>query len=36
MWTIMAVMGAAALMGTVGSVESIVDSATKFKVFGDP
>lgn len=36
MWVILVVMGTAAVMGTVGSVESIAESASKFQIFGTP
>lgn len=34
MWTVFGLMGAVALAATAGSIESIVATASKFKVFG--
>ena len=35
-WVIMFITGLAAIFGTLGSVESIAESAKKFQVFGNP
>jgi hypothetical protein len=36
MWVVLAVMSSVAVVATAGSVESIVATASSFKLFGTP